>query len=597
MHLSFAMRYLSSSTATRAGKEMSMTKSRSQPRSAAPRILKMLAACGTICVPLLGGACLAEEPAATEPQAIGAPPQIRRLTELQYRATVADIFGPDIPIVGRFEHGLRAEGLLAVGTSQAGISSFSIEQYDASARGIAAEVVSEKRREQLVPCLPRSEKDFDAVCAKQFVEHYGPTLFRRPLTGDEVKRYVATAEVAQRRLGNFYEGLQFALAGMLVSPDFLVRLEQVVPDPKHRGQLHLDPYAKASRLSFFLTNSTPDAELLRAAGAGELDTDAGLARQADRLIASPHYERAVRAFFGDMLEFDTFNELAKDPVIYPAFNSTVALDAQEQTMHTIVALLVTQPGDYRDLFTTQQTYLTRALGAVYKLPVATRNGWEKAQYPAGSGREGILTNVSFLAFYSHPGRSSSTLRGKAIRQVFLCQTIPDPPNNVDFSVVQDSSNTAMPTARIRLEAHRTSPACAGCHRLMDPLGLTLENFDGVGAFRAQENGAVIDASGTFNGHDYQGAQGLGQAIHDSPQTPRCLVDKMYRSAVGRKALPDERPYLDYLNQTFQADSYRVPNLMRAIAVSRSFYAISAPTVGMSSPQQHAAVHTSNGGHS
>ena len=152
----------------------------------------------------------------------------------------------------------------------------------------------------------------------------------------------------------------------------------------------------------------------------------------------------------------------------------------------------------------EDTYLTRALGAVYRLPVATRNGWESAQYPAGSGREGILTNVSFLAFYSHPGRSSSTLRGKAIRQVFLCQAVPDPPNNVDFSVVQDSSNTAMPTARIRLEAHRTSPACAGCHRLMDPLGLTLENFDGVGAFRAQENGAVIDASGTFDGKEYQG---------------------------------------------------------------------------------------------
>src|SRR4029077_9332009 len=133
--------------------------------------------------------------------------------------------------------------------------------------------------------------------------------------------------------------------------------------------------------------------------------------------------------------------------------------------------LVAQRGDYRDLYTTRSTYLTRALGTVYRLPVATRNGWESAQYPVGSGREGILANVSFLAFYSHPGRSSSTLRGKAIRQVFLCQTVPDPPNNVDFSVVQDSLNTKMPTAQIRLEAHLPSPACAGCHRLMDPVGL------------------------------------------------------------------------------------------------------------------------------
>jgi Protein of unknown function (DUF1592)/Protein of unknown function (DUF1588)/Protein of unknown function (DUF1595)/Protein of unknown function (DUF1585)/Protein of unknown function (DUF1587) len=571
-----------------------MSPMRSQNQSAARRIAGRLAACAAfLCVPLIGSLSLAEEPAPTEPQAAGAPPQLRRLTESQYRATIADIFGPDMPIVGRFEHGLRAEGLLAVGTSQAGISAFSIEQYDASARGIAAEVVSEKRREQLVPCRPRSENRFDPACAKQFVQHYGPILFRRPLSGEEVKRYVRTAEAAQQRLGDFYQGLQYALAGMLVSPDFLVRIEQVVPDPKQRGQYRLDPYAKATRLSYFLTNSTPDAELLRAAGAGELDTDAGLAQQADRLIASPQFERAVRAFFEDMLEFDTFGELAKDPVIYPAFNSTVALDAEEQTMRTIVALLVTQQGDYRDLFTTRGTYLTRALGTVYRLPVATRNGWESAQYPTASGREGILTNISFLAFYSHPGRSSSTLRGKAIRQVFLCQAIPDPPNNVDFSVVQDSSNTAMPTARIRLEAHRTSPACAGCHRLMDPLGLTLENFDGVGAFRAQENGAPIDASGTFDGKEFQGAQGLGQAIHDSPQTPRCLVDKMYRSAAGRKATPDERPYVDYLNQTFNADSYRVPDLMRAIAVSRSFYAISPPVTDVNTPKR-AAVQTRDG---
>ena len=561
--------------------------------SAARNTLGRLAACAVLSMPLMGSVAVAQETSPTEPQSAGGPPEVRRLTESQYRATVADIFGPDMPIVGRFEHGLRAEGLLAVGTSQAGISTFSFEQYDASARGIAAEVVSEKRRDQLVPCKPHAENSFDAACAKQFVEHYGPILFRRPLTGEEIKRYVRTAQAAQQRLGNFYQGLQFALAGMLVSPDFLVRIEQVVPDPKHKGQFRLDPYAKATRLSYFLTNSTPDAELLRAAGAGELDTDAGLAHQADRLIASPHFERAVRAFFEDMLEFDTFNELAKDPVIYPAFNSTVALDAQEQTLRTIVADLVTQPGDYRDLFTTRDTYLTRALGAVYRLPVATRNGWEKSQYPANSGREGILTNISFLAFYSHPGRSSSTLRGKAIRQVFLCQQIPDPPNNVDFSVVQDSSNTKMPTARIRLEAHRTSPACAGCHRLMDPLGLTMENFDGVGTFRAQENGAPIDASGTLDGHEFQGGDGLGQAIHDSPQTPRCLVDKMYRSASGRKATPDERAYVDYLNQTFKADGYRVPDLMRAIAVSRSFYAISMPSVSVNT-LQHAAVHTSNG---
>jgi len=119
---------------------------------------------------------------------------------------------------------------------------------------------------------------------------------------------------------------------------------------------------------------------LRAAGAGELDTDAGLARQADRLIASPHFEATVRAFFQDMLEFDTFGELAKDPIIYPAFNSVVAQDAQEQTLRTIVNQLITQHGDYRDIFTTRDTFMTRSLGTMYRLPVATRNGWEPCSF-------------------------------------------------------------------------------------------------------------------------------------------------------------------------------------------------------------------------
>ena len=306
-------------------------------------------------------------------------------------------------MVGRFERELRTDGLIAIGTSEAGLSAFSVEQYDASARGIAKEVVSKARREKLVPCQPKSETDFDEACAKRFVEHYGTLLFRRPLTSAETKRFVDTARSGHKGLGNFYSGLEFALAGMMVQPDFLLRIERVVPDPKNKGQVRLDAYSKATRLSYFLTNSTPDQELLRAAGAGELDTEAGLARQADRLLASPRFEGAVRAFFEDMLQFEMFEDLAKDPIIYPVYNSVVAADAQEQTLRTITEHLITKKGDYRDLFTTQTTFLTRSLGRVYKLPVATRNGWERTELSAEAGHSGILTQVSFVALNSHPG--------------------------------------------------------------------------------------------------------------------------------------------------------------------------------------------------
>lgn len=507
----------------------------------------------------------------------GGPAVVRRLTESQYRATVADIFAPDIPVVGRFERAQRIEGLIAVGTSEAGMSSFSVEQYDASALGIAAAVVSKERRAQLLPCQPKSETQFDASCAQRVIEHYGPLLFRRPLPASETKRYVETARAGHARLGNFYSGLQFALAGMMIEPDFLLRIERVEPDPKRPGQFRLNAYSKAARLSYFLTNSTPDRELLKAAGAGQLDTEAGLARQVDRLMKSPRYAGTVRAFFEDMLQFDLFADLAKDPVIYPAYNSIVAADAKEQTLRTITDLLVTQQGDYRDLFTTRSTSLTRSLGRVYALPVPTRNGWEAMDFPTEGGRAGILTDVSFLALHSHPGRSSPTLRGKAVREIFMCQKVPDPPADVDFAAFDDAEHSkTSPTARDRLEEHQTNPTCAACHKVTDPIGLTLEKFDGGGSFRALENGAQIDVSGSLDGVKFSGAPGLGQALHDNPDVTHCFVDKMYRSGLGRQLTDHEDEYTEQFDKTFAANGYRVPDLMRAIATSNIFYAVSAP---------------------
>ena len=358
-----------------------------------------------------------------------------------------------------------------------------------------------------------------------------------------------------------------------MSPEFLLRIERTQESDDGDGR-ELDAWSKAARLSYFLTNSTPDHELLRAAGEGELDSNQGLQRQVDRLLASPRFEEAVRAFFQDMLQFDRFADLAKDPVVYPAFNSTVAADAQEQTLRTITDLLIQQRGDYRDLFTTRRAFLTRSLGIVYRMPVPTRNGWETTVFPESSNRAGIQSQIAFLSLNSHPGRSSATLRGKAIREVFLCQEVPDPPANVNFAVVQDPSNASMPTARDRLEAHRTEPACAGCHKITDPLGLTLEHFDGLGGYRTKENGASIDASGSLDGTDFNSADGLASALRDHPETPRCLVEKMYRFAVGRDTEMEERPYMDYLIKTFESAGYRVPDLMRTIALSENFFAVS-----------------------
>jgi hypothetical protein len=529
-----------------------------------------------------------------EPDPVGGPAVMRRLTESQYRATIASIFGPEIAIPARFERGLRAEGLLAIGTGEAGMSAFSVEQYDAAALGVAGAVVGEEHRGQFVPCKPEAGAAFDAACATAFVERYGPQLFRRPLTQQEVQRFVAIAQAGQQRLGDFYAGLELSLTGMMVSPEFLLRIERTPADSKERGPRELDPWSKATRLSYFLTNSTPDQELLRAAGAGELESSRGLKRQVDRLIASERFEPAVRAFFEDMLQFDKFADLAKDSVVFPAFNSTVAADAREQTLRTITDLLIESRGDYRDLFTTRRAFLTRALGIVYRVPVPTRNGWEVGEFPEDSHRVGIQSQVAFLSLYSHPGTSSPSLRGKAIREVFLCQEVPDPPPNVNFAAVQETTNMSMPTARDRLEVHRTQPTCAGCHKIMDPLGLTLENFDGLGTYRTVENGAQIDATGSLDGIDFQTPQGLGQALHDHPETPRCLVERMYRYAVGRDTEMEERSYMDYLTKSFAARGFSVPELMRTIALSDNFFTISAQPKDAEHDYEQVVMQTSTG---
>lgn len=522
-------------------------------------------------------ACDAVPDDPVEPDAVGGPRLVRLLTESQYRATIADIFGPRVPVVARFGRALRSDGLIAVGSSEAGMTAFSIEQFDSAALGVANYVLSEEQRHKYLRCAPDSAADFDTDCAQRFITDYGEKLFRRPLSDEQIARLVNTAETAGAQLNSFYEGLKYALVGMMTSPEFLFRIERGKNPEADNGLHQLDAYSRASRLSYFLTNSTPDDELLRAALSGELDTEKGLATQVDRLISSPGFEVAVRAFFRDMLEFDLFEDLSKDSEIYPAFNSTVAEDAQEQTLRTISDHLIAQRGDYRDLFTLRDTFLTRSLGIIYRLPVATRNGWEKAIFPEDAMRTGIQSHVSFLALHSHPGRSSPTLRGMAIREVFLCQEVPDPPADVDFSVIQDPSSTHMPTARDRLSAHNTQAACAGCHKIMDPPGLALENFDGVGSYRTVENKTPIDISGELDGTSFDDVGAFAHALRNHPEAPRCLVEKMYRFAVGRDTVWDEREYMDYLIDRFANDGYQLPKLMRTIALSKNFFAVWAPT--------------------
>ena len=525
-----------------------------------------------------------------EPSTEGAAPMVRRLTPAQYQSVIADVFGADLKIGGRFEPDRRQDGLLAVGTSRVSVAVSGLTQYDAMARTIAEQAVDKKHRATLGLCTPKSETAPDDECAKAFLTRAGRLLFRRPLTAEEVALHVGAASTAAGTLKDFYAGLSLSLAAMLASPDFLFRKEVAEPDPNHAGQVRLDAWSKASRLSFFLWNSAPDDALLTAAEKGELHTAAGLKAQVDRMMASPRFETGVRAFFTDMLQFDRFASLQKDPAIYPNFTPNASEEAQEQTLRTIVDHLLTRNGDYRDLFTTRRTFLTPLLGSVYNLPVVkvTANGapnqWTPYEFAEGDPRGiGLLGHASFISLFSHPGRSSPTVRGKAVRELLLCQRVPDPPGNVSFKVVQDTSNPDYKTARERLSAHATDATCAGCHKITDPIGLALEVFDSAAGYRTAENGVAIDGSGELNGVAYKDAVGLAKAIHDDPATVNCLVGKAYAYAIGRPANSGESPWIEYLHNRFARDGHRLSSLIRTIALSDAFYHVVPPSLDEPGP--------------
>jgi hypothetical protein len=491
---------------------------------------------------------------------------LRRLTEQEYRNSIADVFGNEVEVRGSFEPTKRSNGLEAISTASLSITPVGFESFSKMADDIAAQVTADKYRAKL-PCSPKDPKAADDACASKILSHYGLLLFRRALTEAELDNRVGLSRRIAEQTNDFYAGLRYSLSMLLQLPDFIFRSEVAIPSADG-GQGTLDSYSRATRLSFLLWNTTPDAELLRAADSGALNTPAALAKQVDRLMASPRLDAGMRAFFDDMLQLDTFDTVSKDSLLYPKWGSGMADSAREETLHTVIDLTLHENGDVRDLMTTRQTFIDRRLAVLYRVPFPFTADWVKYEFPADSGRSGILTQISMLSMFSHPGRSSPTKRGVALLDILLCSPTPEPPNDVDFSVVNDP-NSSLKTLRERLLAHATNKACAACHARSDPVGLSLEAFDTIGGYRTTENGLPIDVSATIQGHTFSGAQGLGQFLHDSPQYPACVARKLYSYSRGAKSSSvDDFPEA---YQAFQHSGFRIRALLRSMALSESFY--------------------------
>jgi hypothetical protein len=523
------------------------------------------------------GALVGCSPSDPEPESAGTQPLTKLITAEQYSNSLAYIFGSGIDTQVQFAPVARNEGLLANSLATAGVSVGQVQTIQGVASSVARQVMDIENRKHLVACRPESIHRPDEACAAQFVSKIGRLLFRRALTNDEIATLVGQASVAAqeldgeeldgKKLDGFYAGLEVVLEGLLIHPEVLFIVESAEPNPGNPEQLRLDAYSLASRLSFFLWDASPDDELLAAAESGELQSPGGVERAVDRMLESPRLVDGMRAFFDDMLVFNEFRTLAKDASIYPQFTSVTAQDAREQTLRTIIDHTLNKDKDYRDLFTSRSTFMSPALAIVYGVPA--QPGWAPYIFAEDSPRAGLLTQVSFLALTSHPGRSSVTLRGMALRERLLCQTVPEPPPGIDFSVVSNP-DAHYPTQRQRVAAHLETPSCAGCHRITDPIGLSLEQFDGAGGYRLSENGAIIDATGGLDGFEFDGAIGLGEALSQNPELPRCLVQRVYSYAIGGPPEIEARAALNYFNEEFAAQGYQLRTLLRTIALSKAF---------------------------
>lgn len=223
---------------------------------------------------------------------------------------------------------------------------------------------------------------------------------------------------------------------------------------------------------------------------------------------------------------------------------------------------------------------------MYNVPFPSKAAWTTYTFPESSERSGILTDIGFLSLHSHPGTSSPTRRGIKVLEIFVCQATPQPPANVDFSQVQDSTKG---TVRGRLLDHMENEGCSGCHRRTDPLGLALEHFDGLGQLRTIENGMPIDVTAELKDAKIEGARGVGEFLRNDPRVSACLVRNVYSYGVGQKTFGRDKQFLAAQTQAFANSGYRFPELMMQIASSPEFFKVVVPKASSSAPVAEATV--------
>ena len=500
-----------------------------------------------------------EAPVTTSPS-----PRLKRLTDPQYRRIISDVFSEDVQLPANLEADERVEGLFQVGAATTAISSYGVEKYEGAAYDIAEQVVdSPVLRAEWVPC---DGSTLDEVCATDVLDALGLHLWRRPLSDAELTVVTDLAVHAGETLGSFDAGLQYGIAALLMSPHFLYRVELGDgPDAPADGY---DDWEMASRLSFFLWNTTPDADLLDAAGQGLLtDTDT-LAEVVDGMLADERTRSGVAALFTEMLHLDELDSLTKDPTVFTYMSDELGPSARTETLTVIDRHVFDDDAPYPGLFTTRRTWVDRTLAALYDVPAPTPDGFGEIELPADGGRRGILGHASFLALQAHASSTSVTRRGIFVRELLLCTVIPEPPANANTAIPEVAEDAR--TMRERIAVHLEDPTCAGCHQITDPLGLGFENFDGLGRWRTTENDAMIDPSGDLDGEWFADAWEAGAVVARHRNLGACLTETFLQYATGNRSEDLDGALVDWHTEGFAAADHRVHWLLRDVALSPTF---------------------------
>jgi hypothetical protein len=421
-------------------------------------------------------------------------------------------------------------------------------------------------RRRVFTCTPARPQD-EQACAEKIISTFARRAYRRPVDAVDLAGLMKFYD-AGRREGTFDRGVEMALRAVLVSPKFIFRIERDPANATPGAPYRISDLELASRLSFFLWSSIPDDQLLEVASRGRLRRGDELERQVRRMLADPRATELVSNFAGQWLHIRNLKSATPDKNDFPDFDDNLR-QAFEHELNLFVGSIIAEDRSVLDLMTADYTFVNERLAKHYRIPNVYGPHFRRVTV-TDEARKGLLGKGGILLVTSHADRTSPVVRGKWILENLI--GTPPPPAPANVPPFPEETPGAPKSVRARMEQHRASPACASCHRIMDPIGLALENFDAVGVWRTREAGAPIDASGELaDGSRINGAVELRQSLLKRPDVlVGTMAEKLLTYAVGRGVEADDMPAVRKIVHDAAADGYRFSSLVRGIVTSVPF---------------------------